>query len=99
MNTILIIKLGSTYPQLIAKQGDFDDWVIRRLESSKSAKRAIDVVAGEKLPQDGFSGAILTGSHDMVTDKPDWSERTADWLRGQVEKQTPILESAMAINY
>jgi GMP synthase (glutamine-hydrolysing) len=91
MNTILVVKLGSTYPQLIAKQGDFDDWVIRRLDLSKGAARAVDVVAGEKLPQDGFGGAIVTGSHNMVTDKLDWSERTAGWLRGLIEKRTPIL--------
>jgi GMP synthase (glutamine-hydrolysing) len=91
MNTILVVKLGSTYPQLIAKQGDFDDWVIRRLNLPKEAARVVNVVAGEKLPQDGFSGAIITGSHNMVTDKLDWSERTAEWLRWQVEKQTPIL--------
>jgi GMP synthase (glutamine-hydrolysing) len=91
MNTILVVKLGSTYPQLIAKQGDFDDWVIRRLDLPKDAVRGVDVVAGEKLPQDGFSGAILTGSHNMVTDKPGWSERTAEWLRRQVEKRAPIL--------
>jgi GMP synthase (glutamine-hydrolysing) len=90
MNTILVVKLGSTYPQLIAKQGDFDDWVIRRLDSSCSA-RVVDVIAGSKFPKDNFSGMILTGSHNMVTDKLDWSERTADWLRKQVEKQAPIL--------
>lgn len=91
MNTILVVKLGSTYPQLIAKQGDFDDWVINRLDLSNSAAKVIDVVAGEKLPQDDFSGAIVTGSHNMVTDRLDWSERTAEWLRRQVEKRTPIL--------
>jgi GMP synthase (glutamine-hydrolysing) len=91
MNTILIVKLGSTYPQLIAKQGDFDEWVVRRLDLPANTVRVVDVVAGEELPQDGFCGAILTGSHNMVTDKLDWSERTAEWLRGQVEKRTPVL--------
>jgi GMP synthase (glutamine-hydrolysing) len=91
MNTILVVKLGSTYPQLIAREGDFDDWVIRRLDLSKSATKVVDVVAGEKLPQDGFNGAIITGSHNMVTDKLDWSERTAEWLREQVRRKTPIL--------
>jgi GMP synthase (glutamine-hydrolysing) len=91
MNTILVVKLGSTYPQLIAKQGDFDDWVIRRLNLSKSAALVVNVIASEELPRDGFSGAIITGSHNMVTDKLDWSERTAEWLRRQVEKRTPIL--------
>ncbi len=90
MNTILVVKLGSTYPQLIEKQGDFDEWVIRRLDSSCSTK-AVDVLACQKFPKDGFSGVILTGSHNMVTEKLDWSERTADWLRGQIEKRKPIL--------
>jgi GMP synthase (glutamine-hydrolysing) len=91
MNTILVVKLGSTYPQLIAKQGDFDDWVIRRLDLPAKQVKVVNVVAGENLPQDGFSGAIITGSHNMVTDKLDWSEQTAEWLRRQVEKRTPIL--------
>jgi GMP synthase (glutamine-hydrolysing) len=91
MNTILIVKLGSTFPQLIAKQGDFDEWVIRRLALPDSSVRVIDVLAGQELLQDSFSGAIITGSHNMVTDKLDWSERTAEWLRGQVKKQKPIL--------
>jgi GMP synthase (glutamine-hydrolysing) len=91
MNTILVVKLGSTYPQLIAKQGDFDDWVVRRLNLPKEAARVVNVIAGDKLPQESFSGVIITGSHNMVTDKLDWSERTAEWLRGQVEKETPIL--------
>jgi GMP synthase (glutamine-hydrolysing) len=91
MNTILVVKLGSTFPQLIAKQGDFDDWVIRRLDLPVKAVCVVDVLAGEELPQDGFSGAIITGSHNMVTDRLDWSERTAEWLRRQVEKRTLIL--------
>jgi len=91
MNTILVVKLGSTYPQLIAKHGDFDDWVVRRLNLPAKEVCVVDVVAGENLPRDGFNGAILTGSHNMVTDRLEWSERTAEWLRGQVEKRTPIL--------
>lgn len=90
MNKILIIKLGSTFPQLIEKQGDFDDWVIRRLDLPDGSIKVIDVIAGEKLPQNGFSGAIITGSHNMVTEKLDWSERTAGWLRRQIEKRKPI---------
>jgi len=91
MSTILIVKLGSTFPQLITKQGDFEDWVIRRLDLPEKNIRVVDAAAGQKLPEDDFCGTILTGSHNMVTDKLDWSERTAGWLRGQVEKRTPIL--------
>jgi len=91
INTILVVKLGSTFPHLIAKQGDFDEWVIRRLNLSDDSASVVNVVAGDKLPDNGFEGVILTGSHNMVTERIDWSERTAEWLRQQVKKQTPIL--------
>ena len=31
--------------------------------------------------REGFAGVIVTGSGAMVTDRADWSERSADWLR------------------
>jgi GMP synthase (glutamine-hydrolysing) len=90
MNTVLIVKLGSTYPQLIARQGDFDDWVVRRLNLPAGSITVVDVPTGQTLPTDGFCGAIITGSHKMVTDKLNWSENTADWLRQQIDRRKPV---------
>src|SRR5690606_2484463 len=36
-------------------------------------------------------GAVLTGSGAMVTDRLDWSEATAEWLRGAVAAGLPLL--------
>jgi GMP synthase (glutamine-hydrolysing) len=34
---------------------------------------------------------VITGSHAMVTGHREWSERTARWLRGAVERGIPTL--------
>jgi GMP synthase (glutamine-hydrolysing) len=37
------------------------------------------------------AGLLLTGSHSMVTEHLDWSERTAAWTRSAVEAGIPVL--------
>lgn len=50
------------------------------------------VAAGQALPEyDEISAVVITGSHAMVTDHADWSERTAVWLRGAVARNIPTL--------
>ena len=90
MGKILIVKTGSTLPELQARRGDFEDWTLARL--GVDAARVVDVTRGERLPDaTGFGGAVVTGSHDMVTEHLPWSERTAEWLAGAVARQVPTL--------
>jgi GMP synthase (glutamine-hydrolysing) len=42
-------------------------------------------------PVASFSGIIITGSHDMVTDRHPWSEKTAEWVKQAVESDVPVL--------
>ncbi len=52
----------------------------------------VDVRAGTPLPlYETLAGVVITGSHDMVTDRLPWSERTAAWLPGLVERGIPTL--------
>ena len=52
----------------------------------------VDVYSGSPLPGlDGISGVIISGSHAMVTEHHDWSERTVEWLVEAALKQIPIL--------
>ncbi len=47
---------------------------------------------GDALPRrEGFAGVIVTGSAAMVTDRHDWSERSADWLRDAAHGGLPLL--------
>ncbi|RYF49524.1 MAG: glutamine amidotransferase, partial [Comamonadaceae bacterium] len=47
---------------------------------------------GETLPAPhAVAGAIITGSWNMVTDREDWSELTAAWVREAFAGDVPLL--------
>lgn len=82
---ILIIKTGSTYPEIAEKFGDFDEWFAPFLADSGLEYRRIEVHKGAELPAfQEVGAALITGSPAMVTDREPWSEYTANWLRGFV---------------
>ncbi len=89
---VLILKMGSTLPLLRSRRGDFEDWVITGLGLAREKVRVVDVSGGEPLPAlSAHAGVVITGSHAMVTDRLDWSERAADWLLRAVNAGSPIL--------
>jgi GMP synthase (glutamine-hydrolysing) len=92
MKSILIIKTGSTFPAISKDRGDFEDWIIAGTGLSRNHFLIVDVSRGQILPgYDEISAIAITGSHAMVTDHFDWSERTASWLPGAVERNIPVL--------
>ena len=92
MQPFLIVKAGGTYPDMAARYGDFADWFIARLDSSVASIETVSPFSGETLPEaSSFSGIIVTGSHDMVTEKQPWSEKTAGWVKQAVEAEIPVL--------
>lgn len=89
---ILMIKTGSTLPSLSEKRGDFEDWIISDMNVLASTMQFVNAANGEALPEcKNFDAIVVTGSHSMVTDHPDWSEITAEWLAGAVIKNIPVL--------
>lgn len=89
---IAIIKVGSTYPSISAVHHDFEQWITRGAGLDAGAIEVIDVVGGQALPDPRtIRGAVVTGSPSMVTDRADWSERTAGWLAQTVGCGTPVL--------
>lgn len=89
---ILIVKTGSTYPSLVKRQGDFEDWIITGLGLDRDRMQVVDVVTGAALPRaDAFGGVVITGSHAMVTQRRPWSERTAGWLGEAITRGIPLL--------
>ncbi len=89
---MLIVKAGETFPSLISRRGDFEDWIIAGMGLTRDSVRVIDV---RKTPlpsaHDMCSGIIVTGSHTTLTDHEAWSERTAAWLAEAVERSVPAL--------
>ena len=89
---LLIIKTGSSIPSLVARRGDFEDWIAQGLGLPRAATIIVDVTKGETLPSPGaVNGIVIGGSHAMVTEHHAWSERTAQWLSGAVTTGVPIL--------
>jgi len=92
MKPLAVIKMGSTFPELIHQWGDFTAWVIRGCDLDERRTTVIDAEGGAPLPAgDAIAGAILTGSHHYVTDREPWSEAVADWIRKAVALNLPLL--------
>jgi GMP synthase (glutamine-hydrolysing) len=89
---IVILKTGETLPNLLTKRGDFEDWILEGMELKQSFSKVVSVFQGEHPPSfDQISGIAITGSHQPVMDKAEWSEWTAGWLLEAVQESIPIL--------
>ncbi len=89
MADTLIVKTGSTMPELARARGDYEDWIA---EGIGGGARVCDVVAGEALPEPGaVAAAVVTGSSAMVTDRAPWSVRTGTWLAEVARRGRPVL--------
>lgn len=92
MKTLLIVKLGSTFPELAAQRGDFEDWAAAGLGPLTASVQTVDPLRGDPLPDyDSLAGVVVTGSHAMVTDRHPWSEQTGQWLVGLLPREIPLL--------
>ena len=92
MKKIALIKVGKTFDFILARQGDFEDWVISGMGVGRAECSIIDVCNGDPLPAcREVSGIVITGSHEMITEHRDWSEQTAGWLPEAVAGNIPIL--------
>lgn len=90
--TILIVKTGDTFADLIRSFGDFEDWIRRGLGVDENQVRVVNAPAFEELPEpDTFSGVVIAGSHAMVTQNLDWSLRVEAWLAPVVTAGVPVL--------
>lgn len=88
---VLIACAGRTFPQISARQGDFDDWIAQGLGERLPAT-VLDIRAAQVLPAaDTLAGVVVTGSHSMVSDREPWSEQAADWLRAVTVAGVPVL--------
>jgi GMP synthase (glutamine-hydrolysing) len=89
---MLIVKTGSTLPELRAQRGDYEAWIAAGMGLARSDVDVVDVASGEPLPApESPAGVVLTGSSAMVSHREPWSERTAEWLARAVERDTPVL--------
>ncbi|WJI16030.1 glutamine amidotransferase [Pseudoxanthomonas winnipegensis] len=87
----LIVETGQPLRSL-KRHGGFSHWI--RVAAGLEADEAVvaNVERGDALPAHGdFAGIIVSGSSAMVTDRADWSERAAGWLRQAAHEGQPLL--------
>lgn len=91
MKPILIIRTGRAPDNIRARHGDFPHWLRLGAQLAPQRLRVVDVERGESLPPASeVAGALITGSAAMVTDRADWSERTAGWIRDAMDAELPL---------
>ena len=89
---MLVVKTGTTLPQLRPHRGDYEDWIVERLGLPWERIELVVVYEGETLPAPHEPAAVVvTGSSALVSAREPWSERTAAWLREAVTTGTPLL--------
>lgn len=87
----LILETGQPVASM-RRHGSFAHWIRVAAGLAREDAVVVDVQRGDALPtRDGFAGAIVTGSAAMVTDRADWSERSAAWLRDAAHAGLPLL--------
>jgi GMP synthase (glutamine-hydrolysing) len=92
MKPLVIIKAGSTFPTTKRQFGDFEDWVIDGCASTDPIFSVIDVIKSQELPEpEGISGAIITGSHSMVTDQASWMVKVEAWIPRVLKQNIPLM--------
>ena len=92
MNRFILIKAGSTYPNIARKYGDFEDWTCKGLGVDPKLLSIIEIQNDHKLPDPKkCSGVVVTGSHSMVTDGYDWIGYLSEWVGKLVDCQIPFL--------
>jgi GMP synthase (glutamine-hydrolysing) len=89
---LAIIKAGETFGPLREARGDFEHWISAGLGPVGLPIVVLDPRRGDTLPPpQQLSGAIVTGSHAMVSHREAWSEATGAWLARLVAHGTPLL--------
>lgn len=92
MSEFLVVQTGAVLPELYGRLGDFPHWFRVALGLPRNAMDVVRVDTGEALPNPArYTGIIVTGSGAMVSERRDWSERTAAWLRDVVERDAAAL--------
>jgi GMP synthase (glutamine-hydrolysing) len=86
----LVLETGEPVRRL-RRHGGFAHWIRVAAGLARDGVVALDVRDQPPPTRAGFAGAIVTGSAAMVSDRHDWSERTAAWLRDAAHAGLPLL--------
>lgn len=91
----LILETGRPVAPM-RRHGGFPHWIRVAAGLARDETEVLDVQDGAGLPSTTacdaktYAGVIVTGSGAMVTQRLDWSERCAAWLRDAAQAGLPV---------
>ena len=89
---VLIVQMSRPPQPVVDAVGEQADWFQTALAPTGARLQVVRPHEGEPLPPPGrFGAAVVSGAWEMVTDRLDWSERTAAWLVDLVARDVPVL--------
>ena len=93
MKYLWIIEMGGTYERLATQcGGGFAEWFVDGMDVPQERIRIARPHLGEPLPDySTIAGAVITGAHEMVTDRNTHSQAAGEWLLPLVEASAPVL--------
>ncbi|WP_311063106.1 glutamine amidotransferase [Halomonas sp. DWK9] len=93
MASLVIIKTGDAFPEVVDQHGDFEQLFIQRLSDALPAHLTLSVWDARltATPPADIAGAVITGSHSMVSEQPTWSEALKPWLQQALADDVPLL--------
>ncbi|MGM0855722.1 MAG: glutamine amidotransferase-related protein [Pseudomonadota bacterium] len=95
MSSLVIIKTGDAFPEVVDAHGDFEQLFIQQLRKALPETLTLSVWdardAIPAMPAASYAGVIITGSHSMVSEAPTWSEALKPWLRQALANEVPML--------
>jgi GMP synthase (glutamine-hydrolysing) len=92
MRPLVILKTGTKPARLAGQAGDYEDWILDAMGWPAADALVVAVHLGEAPPPPShISGAVITGSAAMVTDRQPWVEKAGAWLRAVATAYRPIL--------
>lgn len=95
MTSLVIIKTGDAFPEVIEQHGDFEQLFIQQLTAALPSHMTLTVWDARELttpaPPSSFAGVMITGSHSMVSNQEPWSEALKPWLQQALAEDIPML--------
>ena len=88
---VLIIQTGDPNQTLKSSYGGYAQQIRSAAGLCDHDTEIVTVYEGQALRSPcSYRAVFITGSPAMVTDKEDWSERTAEWLRDAAQEDMPM---------
>lgn len=88
----ILLKAGSTFPDIAARLGDFDNWLLAGLGLPGERVDIREIWRDAPLPEpEACAGVIMSGAHAMLTERLPWMRRALAWVPRLVAAEVPFL--------